>query len=97
MPTLRQWGAYLDDTPFRRHRGVALRGMSADSHTRVLGAMTTDNRANEVWKPVLWYEGLYEVSDRGNVRSLDRISPSGACRKGRVLKQSIDKTGYARH
>lgn len=46
MPALRQWGTHLDDAPFRRHRGVALRGMSADSHTRGLGAMT-DNRTNE--------------------------------------------------
>ena len=28
--------------------------------------------ASEHWRPVLGYEGLYEVSDRGHVRSLDR-------------------------
>jgi hypothetical protein len=27
----------------------------------------------EVWRPVLGYEGLYEVSDQGQVRSVDRI------------------------
>ena len=27
----------------------------------------------EIWKPVVGYEGLYEVSNLGNVRSLDRI------------------------
>lgn len=27
----------------------------------------------ELWRPVVGYEGLYEVSDMGNVRSLDRI------------------------
>lgn len=27
---------------------------------------------SEVWKPIKGYEGFYEVSDRGNVRSLDR-------------------------
>lgn len=27
---------------------------------------------NEVWLPVVGYEGLYEVSDKGRVRSLDR-------------------------
>jgi hypothetical protein len=26
----------------------------------------------EIWRPVVGYEGLYEVSDLGNVRSLDR-------------------------
>lgn len=28
---------------------------------------------NEIWKPVKGYEGLYEVSNCGNVRSIDRI------------------------
>ena len=28
---------------------------------------------NELWHPVPGYEGLYEVSDQGNVRSLNRI------------------------
>ncbi len=27
----------------------------------------------EAWKPVVGYEGLYEVSDQGRVRSLDRV------------------------
>ena len=27
----------------------------------------------EVWKPILGYEGRYEVSNMGNVRSCDRI------------------------
>ena len=27
----------------------------------------------EIWKPVNNYEGLYEVSNLGRVRSLDRI------------------------
>ena len=28
----------------------------------------------ELWQPVKGYEGLYEVSDQGRVRSLDRVS-----------------------
>lgn len=28
---------------------------------------------NEIWKPVVGFEGLYEVSDAGRVRSLDRV------------------------
>ena len=27
---------------------------------------------NEIWKPIPEFEGLYEVSNFGNVRSLDR-------------------------
>jgi|688.fasta_scaffold962742_2 hypothetical protein len=30
-------------------------------------------QSNEQWLPVVGYEGIYEVSDQGRVRSLDRI------------------------
>lgn len=44
----------------------------------------------EVWKPIAGYEGLYEVSNQGRVRSLDRVAlrkngQSQLCR-GRLLK-----------
>lgn len=29
---------------------------------------------NEIWKPVVGYEGLYEVSDRGRVRSVSGVT-----------------------
>jgi predicted XRE-type DNA-binding protein len=49
---------------------------------------------NEVWKPVVGFEGLYEVSDHGRVRSLDRevwrLSRAGRryvwLRPGQVMK-----------
>lgn len=45
---------------------------------------------NETWKPVVGYEGLYEVSDHGRVRSLTRKikckDGRTQTRKGRVLK-----------
>lgn len=31
-----------------------------------------DNTHNEIWKSVVGYEGIYEVSNLGNVRSVDR-------------------------
>ena len=47
----------------------------------------------EVWQPVQGYEGLYEVSNQGRVRSLDRVQRSkrGALQrfKGRTLKPSL--------
>lgn len=42
----------------------------------------------ERWKPVVGYEGVYEVSDRGRVRSLDRALTDGRWHRGRLLKQS---------
>jgi len=45
---------------------------------------------NEVWKPIKGYEGLYEASNYGNIRSIKRTSTSG-----RVLKQYISRhNGY---
>lgn len=52
----------------------------------------------EGWKDVIGYEGIYQVSDLGNVRSLDRIInySNGGKRllKGRILKPGINSVGY---
>ena len=48
----------------------------------------------EVWKDVCGYEGVYEVSNLGNVRSIDRIDCLGHIRKGKVLNIVTDKYGY---
>jgi len=43
----------------------------------------------EKWLDILGYEGIYQVSDLGGVRSLDRISPNGHKLNGKRLKSSI--------
>ena len=52
----------------------------------------------EIWKPIKGYEGWYEVSSYGRVRSADRvnINTNGLVRnlKGRILKPVKDKDGY---
>lgn len=40
---------------------------------------------SEIWKPVVGYEGLYEVSDMGNIRNIKR---------NKILSLSNDKNGY---
>ena len=53
--------------------------------------------SNEIWKDIEGYEGLYQVSDKGRVRSLDRECWNGSgwfIKKGRVLKLSYNRTGY---
>lgn len=55
----------------------------------------------ETWKPVVGYEGLYEVSDHGRVRSLDREVPTKGLGKrtikGRILSSAIHHTGYVQY
>lgn len=52
----------------------------------------------EEWRPVVGYEGLYEVSDQGRVRSLDRVvtHKNGRVRvhKSVLLKASPGVHGY---
>lgn len=53
---------------------------------------------NEIWKPVVGYEGLYEVSNLGRIRSCDRIVKYSNGRihnyKSVILKPNILNTGY---
>lgn len=47
----------------------------------------------ETWKSVVGCEGVYEVSDQGNVRSLDRTTTNGTRLKGKPLKP-FNQNGY---
>lgn len=52
----------------------------------------------EVWHDIFGYEGMYQVSNLGRVKSLDRYVP---CNRGmrlvaeRILKQRVNKFGYS--
>ena len=48
----------------------------------------------EEWRIVEGYEGLYEVSSYGRVRSVDRYDNRNCFRKGKVLSPAKDKNGY---
>jgi hypothetical protein len=56
----------------------------------------------EVWKDIKGYEGLYQVSNLGRVKSLERTIKHKTCYggfyhvKGKILKPKIDKDGYFR-
>ena len=56
-------------------------------------------REEEIWKPVEGFEGLYEVSSLGRIRSLSRYVKAKDGRKprlyeGRMLKPFSNKKGY---
>ena len=60
----------------------------------------------EVWKDIEGYEGIYQVSSLGRVRSLDRVivkphprntsMSMSFVKKSRILKQKQDRSGYCR-
>lgn len=65
--------------------------------------MTVTALHEETWKPIRTWEGYYEVSDMGRVRSLDRTilrkgswyrGPQTTTTKGKVLAPSFDTFGY---
>ena len=55
----------------------------------------------EIWKDIKGYEGQYQVSNTGKVRSLQRTLSSGCCGIGRTIKELVlrpytDHHGYLR-
>lgn len=53
----------------------------------------------EQWRDIAGYEGLYEISNLGRVRSLDRLvwyehNQAYSLRKGRILKPILNIWGY---
>ena len=57
-------------------------------------AKTLSRLGIEVWKDIPEYEGFYQVSNLGNVRSLDRVCSRGRKLKGKVLKDALCGSGY---
>lgn len=54
----------------------------------------------EIWKDIKNYEGFYQISNLGNVRSLDRIKKSKIKNNnytksnGKIIKKTVLNTGY---
>lgn len=71
-----------------------------------LEGFTIVNEDGELWKPIENYEGLYEVSNKGNVRSLDRdvqykktdftMKITGIDLKPNVLKKGYLQVGLSK-
>ena len=60
--------------------------------------MTNTNQPLEIWKDIAGYEGYYQVSNLGRVKSLDRIVKreyrGNTTVKGRILKFNLNHKGY---
>ena len=76
--------------------------MTAQSSLFYLMNQCQDFEKFEIWKPVVGYEGLYEVSNFGRVKSLDRWVRHGgkksdytlALKKGKMLSPKDNGHGY---
>ena len=51
-------------------------------------------KSNEIWKDIKDYEGLYQVSNLGRVKSLERYNYKGHHNLEKILKQVKNKNGY---
>jgi len=58
------------------------------------------NSIMENWKDIKGYEGLYQISDKGVVKGVDRVLSYNANKtkqwKGKVIKTIVDHLGYCR-
>lgn len=48
----------------------------------------------EIWKDVIGYEGIYQVSDLGNVKALFRLDTAGHRLKEKIMKLHPHNHGY---
>lgn len=65
-------------------------------HIRTLGALF-NFMEQEIWKDVVGWEGFYQVSNLGRVKSVDRFVKRGEKKmhvKELVLKNALDSKGY---
>ena len=64
--------------------------------------LSLENMEGEIWKDVVGYEGSYQVSNIGRVKSLERLNKSHSCNNvdyykrvnPRILKQSSGNNPY---
>lgn len=54
-----------------------------------------DSKTKEIWKDIPGYEGMYQVSNLGNVKSLDRIVKNIKNKKQRKLKGKLLSYGIS--
>lgn len=84
--------AFLSDV--RRHYGVSHKTLLRWMDELGVPVPLPDNAPlpGESWRSVLNWEGLYEVSDMGRVRSI----ANGRGRKGRILKPYVNDKNFPR-
>jgi hypothetical protein len=81
-PPVRAGGGHWDEELAE----VFASNSTAFAHNSQLPLRRVSSTEAEIWRPVVGYEGIYEVSDLGRVQSLDRIDAIGRRRQGQILR-----------
>lgn len=58
--------------------------------------LSCEDIPGEIWKDIPGWEGLYQASNFGRVKSLARESSNGKTLKSRILRQTFGSKGYLR-
>lgn len=53
-----------------------------------------DNLEGEIWKPLLNYESLYEISNLGRIKSLIRKTKTKIIKEEKILRLKQSRSGY---
>jgi hypothetical protein len=60
--------------------------------------LSLNNYPNEIWKDIVHYEGYYQISNLGRIKSIERkiISKNGILRKikAKIIKQQFNHNNY---
>lgn len=54
----------------------------------------TMTNLHEIWKDIPLFNGRYQVSNTGLIRSATWVDAAGHIRRGKILKQNMDSSGY---
>jgi hypothetical protein len=55
--------------------------------------LSLEDLPNEEWRDVVGYEGLYQISNLGRIKSLDRLDTKGRIVNKKIRKQSLSNSG----
>ena len=61
---------------------------------KIFDIMENLNFEKEIWKDIKGFEGFYQASNLGRIKSLERIDALGHKRKEKILKPRITRVGY---
>ena len=59
-----------------------------------MNTFNDDELTTEEWRDIPGFEGIYQASNLGRIRSVDRIDSGGRSLKGKVRKLKTDRRGY---